>query len=658
MSLLAPAIKSLVPQTLALDTSALGNLLDDEPTRRSFVATLHRRHASAFICDVVLFELSSDADSRGVLVRLRALKALCREAGSLIFRAPDHKELIREEMRRWLKGAPAHNSDWSGITKARDSELVRVARKLGDSHVWMVKKKDDLFRTDRGLHEFLVKRGVLFTPEQLSEEICGTRPPRLDEMMIEMAVELSEGKRNAGEIVKDRHRFKATHTVSHLVWRLCLANSIEPAKCRGEAAQILGLWRTKGGSAGRGTWYDTFIAGAASYAPRRGKSPGGGKFQLGSHRLALGDGRDAVSVRRWKRRRTNPATGEVNEDVGWQVDVKWRVPGTTTVQRHRRVLRTRRDAEAHERHVRKQMAEGMYGVEVKEALTVAEFAPRFLEWSRLHNKPSTVAAKEVALRVHLLPGLGGVNLDAAELRAEVESYKQRTLAAGLSAKSVNNTLAVLGKLLSLAAEWGLVQHTPRVPRLRAEKPDFAFLDFDEAEHLVAAAECQWRTWLLVLLRTGLRVGEALALKWRDVDLAAGQLRIRATRWQHQEHSPKGNRERVVPLSGDALAALKAYRHLRTYVFDHEDGRPYTHSEVKEVVPRACAAARLGKRVTTHGLRHTFASHCVMRGASLLEVKELLGYADLSMVLRYAHLAPSRLRDAVQVLDRPPQLGAT
>jgi site-specific recombinase XerD len=47
----------------------------------------------------------------------------------------------------------------------------------------------------------------------------------------------------------------------------------------------------------------------------------------------------------------------------------------------------------------------------------------------------------------------------------------------------------------------------------------------------------------------------------------------------------------------------------------------------------------------------------MRGASLLEVKELLGHADLSMVLRYAHLAPSRLRDAVQVLDRPPQVGA-
>ncbi|MGO9829310.1 MAG: PIN domain-containing protein [Myxococcaceae bacterium] len=265
MSPVPPTIKSLIPQTLALDTSALGNVLDDEPTRRSFAEALRRRPATAFISDVVLFELSSDANFSEVLVRLRTLKALCREASPFLFRAPDHKDLMREEMRHWLTGAPAHNSDWGGITRAPDSELARVARKLPASHKWMVKKKDDLFQSDRGLHQFLAKRGVVFTPEQLAQEICGSGPPRPDEMMIEMAVKLSEGNRTADEIVKDKRRFKATHTVSHLVWRLCLGNSIDPSICRGEPAQILGLWRTKGGSSGRGAWYDTFIAGAASY---------------------------------------------------------------------------------------------------------------------------------------------------------------------------------------------------------------------------------------------------------------------------------------------------------------------------------------------------------------------------------------------------------
>jgi len=56
--------------------------------------------------------------------------------------------------------------------------------------------------------------------------------------------------------------------------------------------------------------------------------------------------------------------------------------------------------------------------------------------------------------------------------------------------------------------------------------------------------------------------------------------------------------------------------------------------------------------------HTFASHCIIGGASLLAVNDLLGPADLNMVLLLAHLAPSKLRDAVQVLGRPPQSGTT
>ena len=57
-----------------------------------------------------------------------------------------------------------------------------------------------------------------------------------------------------------------------------------------------------------------------------------------------------------------------------------------------------------------------------------------------------------------------------------------------------------------------------------------------------------------------------------------------------------------------------------------------------------------KRLTTHGLRHTFASHLVTRGVPLVVVKEALGHADLSMVLRYSHLAPSTIAAAVQLLD--------
>jgi len=67
-------------------------------------------------------------------------------------------------------------------------------------------------------------------------------------------------------------------------------------------------------------------------------------------------------------------------------------------------------------------------------------------------------------------------------------------------------------------------------------------------------------------------------------------------------------------------------------------------------------AQLGKRVTTHGLRHTFASHLVMRGASLKAVQELLGHESIEMTLRYSHLTPDVKREAVRLLDRAEKLG--
>jgi len=240
--------------------------------------------------------------------------------------------------------------------------------------------------------------------------------------------------------------------------------------------------------------------------------------------------------------------------------------------------------------------------------------------------------------------------------AEIETFKAKKLAEGQSKKSINNHLAALRKVLSLAAEWNVIVKVPKVKAFKVKHEfinDEPFLTFDEAERAIVAAALEWRTFVIVALRTGLRVGELLALKWEDVDLFAGQLVVRRTLWHDQEGPPKGGKDRKGPLSDEAIAALKVHRHLKgPFVFCDASGTRLTHSMVKDVVPSACRRAGLAKRLATHGLRHTSASHLVMRGASLKAVQELLRAREHRDDVRYSHLAPNMKRDAVRLLDSP------
>lgn len=292
-------------------------------------------------------------------------------------------------------------------------------------------------------------------------------------------------------------------------------------------------------------------------------------------------------------------------------------------------------------------------VESKQEIpTLAAFEARFVAYSENNNKPSTVYAKKWVLRKYLIPAFGETRLDEIG-PDEIEAYKTARTKDGLSRKSVNNHLAVLAKLLHLAAEWRKGLEAPKVKLFRIEPAPTRYLTFEETSRFLAAVPTEWRTFALVALKTGLRVGELLALKWEDLDLAAGRLNVQRTLWQGHEHTPKGGRTREVPLSDEALVALRAHRHLRgPYVFCDGAGKRLTHSMVKAIVPTACARAGLAKRLTTHDLRHTFASQLVMRGVALKAVQELLGHATIEMTMRYAHLSPDVKRDAVNLLDGP------
>ena len=338
---------------------------------------------------------------------------------------------------------------------------------------------------------------------------------------------------------------------------------------------------------------------------------------------------------------------------GWEVDIHGRAPDGGKF-RERAIAPVSSRSAAQRWGEQREHVLAINGKKEKKAEvpTLEEFKERFLEYSVVNNKPSTVYAKRWVLKDHLVPAFGKRRLDTIG-PADVETYKARKLKEGQSAKSVNNHLGVLRKLLNLAAEWEVLPHAPKVKQLRVVHSEIEFLSFEETERFLRAAALEWKVFLVTALKTGLRVGELLALKWADVDLVAGRIVVRRTLWHDQEGTPKGGRTREVPLSNEAVATLKGHRHLKgSYVFCEVDGTRLTHSRVKDVVPSTCKKAGLAKRLTTHDLRHTFASHLVMRGITLKAVQELLGHATMDMTMRYAHLSPDVKKDAVRVLDLP------
>ena len=157
----------------------------------------------------------------------------------------------------------------------------------------------------------------------------------------------------------------------------------------------------------------------------------------------------------------------------------------------------------------------------KEVPTLEEFAPRFLDGHARANrqKPSGIAAKEMILRVHLMPALGAKALNA--INEDVQRLKHRLLQK--SPKTVNNVLTVLSVLLKKAVEWDVIERMPcTVKLLPVPKGSTRFYDFDEYERLVDVARAiDPRTHLIVLLG-----GEAGIAVRRDDRARVGRRRSR------------------------------------------------------------------------------------------------------------------------------------
>lgn len=286
--------------------------------------------------------------------------------------------------------------------------------------------------------------------------------------------------------------------------------------------------------------------------------------------------------------------------------------------------------------------------------TLADFAIEWLlERVTVVNKPSDRIRKESILRLHLLPALGERHLDEITTR-DLDRYIADRRADGLAPSTINGHLSVLSALLRCAREWGCPAATPTIHWLKVPLAEYDWLRPTEADKLLAAVAPtpKWSAMFTVALRTGLRRGELYALHWSSIDRERAAVDVFHSLYRGRLTTTKNHRRRTVPLTVDALAALDRWRassHGELVFPGADGGLDRSPGRANEALDDALDGVGL-RRVRVHDLRHSFASHLVLRGVSLRVIQRLLGHRSITQTERYAHVADESLIAAVAALE--------
>jgi integrase/recombinase XerD len=229
--------------------------------------------------------------------------------------------------------------------------------------------------------------------------------------------------------------------------------------------------------------------------------------------------------------------------------------------------------------------------------------------------------------------------------AEVRAYQVHLVSMGKSWAGFN--VAVCALRFFYGVTLGRTAMVERIPYARKRRQLPVILSADEVvRFLTAVPSLKHRTALMTAYAAGLRVSEVVRLKITDIDSSRMLVRV---------EQGKGGRDRYIMLSPQLLVVLRTYwREARPahWLFPgHDESRPLAASVLQWACRNARAAAKLGKPVTVHTLRHSFATHLLEAGTDIRTIQVLLGHRDLSTTARYTQVAATMIGNTTSPFDR-------
>jgi integrase len=309
---------------------------------------------------------------------------------------------------------------------------------------------------------------------------------------------------------------------------------------------------------------------------------------------------------------------------------------------------------------------------IGEKQTVEEYLTSWLDVTQHTIRPRTWKRYSELIRLHALPTLGKIRL-AKLTPQQIQTLYSQKLSEGLSSTTVHHLHARLHRAFDRAVRLGLVQRNicDLVDAPRMKHQEMVTLSEEEARTLLAAAKGERLEALYVLaVATGMRQGELLALRWRDVDLGGATVQVRATlHWINGEYvfaEPKTEfSRRRVALAKGAVTALEEHRTRQIQereaartawedlelVFPNTVGRPIDGINLLKYWFFPLLKKAGLPRMRFHDLRHSAATLLLGRGINPKVVSEMLGHSHVSITLGiYSHVTPHMQEQAAMAMD--------
>lgn len=305
-------------------------------------------------------------------------------------------------------------------------------------------------------------------------------------------------------------------------------------------------------------------------------------------------------------------------------------------------------------------------------------APLFKEYAQTFSevvapavlKPSTVKNYESILKKHILPVFGNMPVDEIR-KLEIKKFLMKQYA-GRASSTITHFKNAISNVLNLAVDDEVLAVNPahrlgRIVREKSLKIEIEPLTRDELKRLLNSFQENFPRYYalaLTLARTGIRIGEAIALKWGDIDFNSRFINIQRGFSYGKIETPKNGKSRRVDMSLQLSETLQKHRHdmkveamskgwgaISEWLFVAEKGNPLILQHWKpKIFDKALEKAGL-RKIRIHDLRHTYASLLIQAGESLAYVRDQLGHHSIKVTVDiYGHLAPEGNKAAVDRLD--------